>query len=211
MCYGYDGEIYTQAPGGQPAKVNIRIVTDERYIPVQNEVISNNATEMAVSPDGKEVVFVVRGEVFVTSVEGGITKRITDTPEQERSVSFSPDGRSILYAGERNNIWGLYQTSLSRSEENHFFNSTILKEEPLLVGNEEAFQPAYSPDGAEVAYLENRTAVKVINIKSKAIRTILPADKSYSYSDGDQWFDWSPDGKYLLVQYLEDNNWLSET
>ncbi len=210
LCFGYNGEIYTKAENAEPQKLAVKIETDERYTETKTETITNGVTYFDISPNGKEVVFVVRGEVFVSSIEGGFTKRITDTPEQERSVSFSPDGRSILYASERNKIWGLYQTSLTRKEESQFFNSTIIKEEPILSGNTEAFQPRYSPDGNEVAYLEDRTTVKIINLKTKATRLILSGDKNYSYEDGDQWFDWSPDGKYLLVQFLQDGSWRGE-
>ncbi|MDZ4666117.1 MAG: S41 family peptidase [Bacteroidota bacterium] len=210
LCYGYNGEIYTQTEIEDAKKIRITISTDERYPSEKIENFTTGATEMNVSPNGKEVVFVTRGEVFVTSVEGGTTKRITNTPGQERSASFSSDGKSIVYASERNNIWGIYKTDLVRKEESFFFNSTILKEEALVVGTTEAFQPKFSPDGNEVGYLEDRTAVKVLNLKTKKIRTILPAEKNYSYSDGDQSFDWSPDGKYLLVHFLQDGNWRSE-
>ena len=57
----------------------------------------NNADEYEVSSNGKEVAFVHRGEVFVTSIAEGTTRRITNTPEQERNVSFHPDGRTLLY------------------------------------------------------------------------------------------------------------------
>ncbi len=210
LCFGYNGEIFTKTESAEPQKLAIKIETDERYTETKTETITNGVTHMDVSSNGKEVVFSVRGEVFVTSIEGGITKRITNTPEQERSVSFSPDGRSVLYAAERNKIWGIYQTSLTRKEESQFFNSTLLKEEPLVVGTTEAFQPKYSPDGTEVAFLEDRTTLRIINLKTKAIRTVLPGDKNYSYEDGDQWFDWSPDGKHLLAQFLQDNNWRTE-
>jgi tricorn protease len=210
LCFCYNSEIYIKTPDGEAKKVNVKIETDERYTESRTETFTTGVTDMALSPNGKEVAYVVRGEVFVTNADGGVTKRITNTPEQERSVSFSPDGRSILYAAERNKIWGLYQTSLTRKEEAQFFNSTVLKEETILAGNTETFQPAYSPDGKEVAYLEDRTTIKIINLKSKATRTVLPGDKNYSYTDGDQAFDWSPDSKYLLVQFLQDGNWLSE-
>lgn len=210
LCYGFNGELYTQAPNATPKKVNISITTDERYATEKLENFTNGATEMNVSPNGKEIVFIVRGEVFVASVESNITKRITNTPGQERSASFSPDGKSIIYASERNNSWGIYKTDLVRKEEPYFFNATLLKEEALVVGATEAFQPKYSPNGNEVAYLEERTAVKVFNLKTKAIRTVLPADKNYSYSDGDQSFDWSPDSKYLLVNFLQEGYWRQE-
>ena len=37
---------------------------------------------------------------------------------QERSVSFSPDGKSFLYSGERGNKWKIFQTELARKK-NH--------------------------------------------------------------------------------------------
>merc|ERR1711879_862233 len=121
------------------------------------------------------------GEVFVSSIKEGTSKRITNTPEQERNVEFSPDGRSILYASERNKSWNLYQTTLGREEEKYFFNSTLLNEEVLLETSKETFQPSYSPDGKEVAFLEERTALKVINLKSKKVREIVSGDRNYSY------------------------------
>ncbi len=156
---------------------------------------------MRLSPNGKEIAYVFRGEVFVGSVEGGVTKRITNTPWQERSVSFSPDGRSLVYAAERDNNWNVYMTSIVRKEEPYFYASTVLKEEPVVATPAEEFQPAFSPDGKEVAYLENRVVLKVINLATKQTRTILPAECNYSYSDGDQNYRWSPDGKWFLVQF----------
>jgi C-terminal processing protease CtpA/Prc/Tol biopolymer transport system component len=210
LCFSYDGEIYTMSNGGQPKKVSIIIQTEGKVNPYETVSVNSGATELAVSPNGKEVAFIVRGEIFVTSVEGGVTKRITNTPDQERTVEFSKDGRSLVYAGERNNNWNVYKTSIVRSEEPYFYASTVLKEEPVIATNAEEFQPSFSPDAKEVAYLEERTTLKVINLATKAVRTILPGNKNYSYSDGDQHYEWSPDGKWFLVDFNMDNHWISE-
>lgn len=209
LCFSFRGELYTMNDGGVPKKVVIRISTDGRYNP-ERVVNVNNADEYEVSSNGKEIVFVHRGEVFVSSVAEGTTRRITNTPEQERNVSFSPDGRSILYATERNGSWDLYTTSLTRKEEKYFFNATVLKEEALLTTPAEEFQPAYSPDGKEVAYLEERTTLKVLNLATKQTRTVVPADKNYSYADGDQWYEWSPDSKWFVVNFLNENQWIGQ-
>ena len=201
LCYGYNGEIYTQVPGKDPEKVNITLRIDFASEEPEYLHLTSGASEMALSPNGKEIAFIVRGEVFVTAVDYATTKRITNTPEQERSVSFSPDGRTLVYASERNNSWNIYTTTIVRNEEKYFSTSTVLKESPVLVTDQETFQPLFSPDGKEIAYLENRTTLRVINLKTKETRTILPGKYNYSYSDGDQWYRWSPDGKWFLVDF----------
>ena len=215
LCFSFQGALHTMAPGGQPVRITVTTATDNRYAAQRTVPVNGAASEMELSPNGKEVVFVHRGEVFVASVKEGTTRRITNTPERERSVSFSPDGRSILYASERSSnagagSWDLYRTSLTRKEEPYFFNATVLKEEPLLATAAEEFQPVWSPDGKEVAYLEERTAIKVYNLASKQSRTVLAADRNYSYADGDQYFSWSPDSKWLLVQFLQDKQWITQ-
>lgn len=211
LCYGYHGRIYVQTEGSTPTLVEVEVRTDLRHLPVQTVPVNDKLTEFAVSSNGKEIAFIKRGEVFVSSIKDGTTKRITSTPEQERGVSFSPDGRSLLYAGEREGSWNLYQTSLTREEEKYFFNSTVLKETSILITEAETFQPSYSPDGKEVAFLEERTNLKVINLESKAVREIMPGNNNYSYSDGDQHYEWSPDSKWFLVNYLRDAQWTGQT
>lgn len=210
LCFTWNGDVFTMKEGETPKKLNITISLDNLDEIVQNVKIQDGASEIALSPNGKEIAFVKRGEVFVSSVKEGTTKRITNTPEQERSVSFSPDGRSIVYAGERNNSWNIYQTSISRKDEKYFFNSTILEEKTVIATDKEEFQPQWSPDGKGIAYLEQRTALKVINLASGKTRTIMPGDKNYSYSDGDQYYQWSPDSKWFLVNFLTDNQWISQ-
>ena len=189
------------AAGAAPRKVDVRIAEDGRQVLERIVPVSGGITEMRLSPNGKEIAYVFRGEIFVGSVEGGVTKRITNTPWQERSVSFSPDGRTLVYAAEKDNNWNVYTTSIVRKEEPYFYASTVLKEEPVVATPAEEFQPEFSPDGKEVAYLENRVVLKVVNLASKQTRTILPADHNYSYADGDQNYQWSPDGKWFLVQF----------
>ncbi len=201
LCFGFDGGIYTLRPGAEPQKISIKISNDGHGSVNKAVQANEKITEAKLSPSGKEFAFVFRGEIFVTSTEGGITKRITNTPWQERSIDFSPDGRSLVYAAERDNSWNVYITSIAGKDEPYFYASTLLKEEPVITTPAEEYQPAFSPDGKEVAYLENRVTLKVINLESKQVRTIMPADKNYSYADGDQYYTWSPDGKWFLVQF----------
>jgi tricorn protease len=213
LSFGYDGELYTLAPGAtEPKKVSVQIAADTRVDRIEQLKLSEGATEIAVSPDGQEVAFIVRGEVFVASTEFGDTRRITDTSTQERSVSFSPDGRRLVFAGERDGSWNLYEAHLPGKKKDvpYFFSAANVQVKTLLKNGKENFQPRYSPDGKEVAFLEGRTTLKVLNIASGKVREVLSGAMNYSYSDGDQWFDWSPDGKSLLVNFIDHNRWSAE-
>lgn len=207
LCYAHDGAIYTLKEGSQPVRLNLSMVADDGSDKLRRQVLRSGATEFAVSPSGKEIAFVVHGDVYVTSTDYTTTKRITDTPEQERNVNFSPDGRSLVYASERGGLWQIYQTSIVNKDEKQFTYATQLREEQLVKSSLVDMQPAYSPDGKSVAYIEDRGALKAVDVKTKAVRQLMDGKFQYSYSDGDLWFQWSPDSKWLLSNYIGHGGW----
>jgi tricorn protease len=213
LSFGFDGELYTMAGDeAAPRKLAVGIAADAMAPRVENLKLSEGATDMAVSPDGSEVAVVVRGQVFVASAEFGNTRRITDGPGQKRSVSFSPDGRKLLYACEVNGQWSLCEAAIQGDKKAvpSFFNAPRVTTKLLLKDAHQNFQPRYSPDGKQVAYLRDRAALHVLDIASGKTREVLSSDFNYSYEDGDQWFDWAPDGKSLAVQFVDRNRWGQE-
>jgi len=201
LCFGFDGSIYTSNDGGAPKLVDIKISNENRKNNEQILSVKGGARGLAVSPDAKEVAYIHRGEVFVSSVDGGMTKQITKTPEQEVSVSFSPDGKSLVYASERGNKWQIFQTSRVRTEELYFSSSTLLSEKLLFVNPNNCYQPLFSPDGKELAFIENRMTLKIWNKENGQFRTILGQDHLFAMGENDQYFAWSPDNKWLIFDY----------
>ncbi len=207
LAFGYDGELYTLREGEEPRKVKVSVSSDRTDSELNRQLRYSGASEIAVSPNGKEVAFVMHGDVYVTSVDYQTTKQITDTPEQERSISFSPDGRSIAYAAERGGLWQIYQSTLKNKKEDLFTYATAIEEEQLVKSEHTSFQPAYSPDGKSVAFLEDRTRLCAVDVKSHHVRQLMDGKYMYSYSDGDQWFEWSPDSRWLLASYIGTGGW----
>ncbi|MBR5690175.1 MAG: PD40 domain-containing protein, partial [Prevotella sp.] len=209
LCYGYDGEIYTFREGGSPQKVRVSIVADRSDRDLIRQTLTNGATEIGLSPAGKEIAFIAHGDVYVTSIDYKTTKRITNTPEQERNVSFSPDGRSLVYAAERNGVWQIFRTGIKSKEEKLFTYATELEEERLTQTNLTSQQPKYSPDGKMIAFFEDRGALRVMNLATKQVHTAMDGKFNYSYSDGDLWFEWSPDSRWLMTGYIGKGGWHS--
>lgn len=201
LCYTYDGEIYTQQPNGKPAKVKISLTHDDSD-QIKDLRFTTGATSAITSPDGKQVAFIVRGEVFVTSTDYATTKQITHTTAAEKSLSFSPDGRTLAYASERTGNWQLFLAKIARDEEANFSNATVIKEEVLLPSSTvERTMPQFSPDGKELAFIENRTQLKVVNLETKKVRQVTDGSTWYNTSGGFS-YEWAPDGKWFALCFI---------
>lgn len=199
LCFTYDGAIYTQANGSTPKMVEIDVVADDENIPV-SLAYTRGATSASVSPNGEQVAFVVRGNVFVTSVEYGTTKQISYTPEAETGVDFGTDNRSLVYASERDGAWNLYMAKILRDDDLNFPNATLIEETALFPAdsiNREV--PKFSPDGKEIAYIENDTKLMVYNTESKTVRQVTDGSLWYSGAFN---YEWSPDGKWFTLEII---------
>lgn len=207
LAFSWDGEIYTLSPGADPVKIPVVVNADQYANDAVKMYAKGNASSMDPSPDGKEVAFVLRGEVYVTDTKYKTTRRITDTKAQERNVSFSPDGKTLVYDSDRDGQWQLFTAKFKNPADKRFTYASEIIEEPLYKGEGVAQQPRFSPDGKKVAFLEDRTILKVIDLKTKTVTTALNGKYNYSYTDGDVPFEWSPDSEWLLVSYFDNGGW----
>lgn len=198
LAFGYHGDLYTMKPGAQPVKLTVRVRTQAKSNSDSFVSINGGVQEMAISPDGKEIAFIARGEIFVTNVDGTRTKRITDTPEAERFVSFSHDGKAVIYSSQRNGKWNLYKTERARADEPFFYASTILRESLLVDAPGDQMQPSFSPDGTKLAFVVDRHILRIRDVANgRSVDVLTGAD----WLKGDQVFSWSPDSKWLLAEW----------
>lgn len=198
LAFSYDGEIYTMTEGASPKKLDIAIVDNyENVIEKRNVGSSHYAT---VSPDGKQVAFTDRGELFVTSTAYKTTKQITHTAAAEKQLTWAPGGRAIVYVSERDGSPALYRAMIGRDDDLNFPNATVIDEQPLLpLDSVERTYPQYSPDGSELAFIADRNKLMVMDIATKQVRQITDGS-TYAERDGGFEYSWSPDGKWIVME-----------
>lgn len=198
LAFTYDGEIYTMTEGAAPKKLDIDIVDNyENVIEKRNVGSSHYAT---VSPDGKQVAFTDRGELFVTSTDYKTTKQITHTAAAEKQLTWAPGGRAIVYVSERDGYPALYRAMIGRDDDLNFPNATVIDEQPLLpLDSVERTYPQYSPDGTELAFIADRNKLMVMDIATKQVRQITDGS-TYAERDGGFEYSWSPDGKWIVME-----------
>ncbi|MEO8010288.1 MAG: amidohydrolase, partial [Dokdonella sp.] len=93
--------------------------------------------DLDVSPDGKQIVFSLLGDLYLLPIDGGTAKRISAGAAWDVQPRFSPDGREIAYTSDRgggNNIWRVGINGSGAVQ--------VSKEDFRLTNN-----PSWTPDG----------------------------------------------------------------
>ena len=200
LAFTYNGEIFTISPDGKQTKTPID-VTDFSTDEIVSVPFSSPA-EAAVSPDGKQVAFTVRGELFVTSTEYPSTKQITQTPALEGEVAWGSDGRTLYYSSLRNGRSNIYKARIARAEDPNFSNATLIEEEALFPDDGvERGMPQISPDGKKMAFVQDRNRLMVMDLASKDVKALMP-EPFTNYRDGSAYLTWSPDSKRLAMMVM---------
>ncbi|MDE6310623.1 MAG: peptidase S41 [Muribaculaceae bacterium] len=202
LAFTWDGELYTLEPGAKkPAKVAVSIDAD------QNEELrklssGSGARQPAASPDGKNVAFIYRGDVYVTSTDYKTTKQISNTAEAEGDVAWGDD-TTLYYTSERDGKFNIYKATIARSDDEPSFPyaTTIVEEAMFKPDGHERMMPQISPDGKSMAFIMDRTKLAVMDLKSKKVRMLTDGSTDRGRSGGFN-FRWSPDSKWIAMEVI---------
>lgn len=200
LAFTWNGELYTMLPGQSPAKVNIQIT--DKGNPEASEISFSSISEAVPSNDGKQIAFITRGEVFVKSTEYDSQRQITETPAGESGLSWGKDDRTLYYSSRRSGKPNIWKATIVRKDDPNFSNATSIKEEPLFADDGiERSEPLISPDGKKMAYIQNRTELKVMDLETKKIID-LDSKQITNYRSGGFDFSWSPDSRWIVLTVM---------
>ncbi len=148
---------------------------------------TSSFSDLALSPDGRKVAFVARGDVFAASVkDAGDAARVTDTTSLESQLAWAPDSRRLAYvaaspAGGQIRI--------------HDFGTN--QSAALTSGSVTDLSPVFSPDGKQLAFLRDRKQLHVMDLAAGTDRTV--ASGIFADTLGAPAPVWSPDGRWIAV------------
>ncbi len=206
IAYEFEDALWTVSPeGSEPARLAIQVPADEIKNPVERKTAKDGADELAISPDGTLAAFIVHGDVFVTAITSKedqeiappFTARVTTTPERERDLSWSPDGKDLLFSSAANGNNDLYLARPADDEipwpESFDFELTRLTDSPA-----EEYAARFSPDGERIAFIRGKASL-VVRGQSGGEETVIV--EHWLAPD----FDWSPDGQWIAYAMPNEN------
>ncbi len=116
----------------------------------------------------------------------------------ETSPSFSPDGKSVVFAwnGEREDNWDIYSLKVGTAEPSRLTSSAAME-----------YSPAWSPDGKWIAFLRSSAAnaaqLMIMPGTGGNARALLTI--SLNIDPRDHRLAWSPDSRWLVMGHNSSN------
>ena len=114
---------------------------------------------LAFDGSGKQALYLFKGDVFVLDLATAHFRRLTSTPAEETSASFSPNGRRVAYV-RTNNLYSFDLDSNRETQLTRDGSETVLNGTLSWVYWEEVFGRRdigywWAPDSQAIAYLQS--------------------------------------------------------
>lgn len=148
---------------------------------------TNQFRELALSPDGKKVAFILHGEVFAASAkDGGDATRISRTAANETQPVWASNSRSLFYISTRDGAAHLYRYDFATRDETRLTNDLLDDSSPVV-----------SPDGKSLAFIRNGQELRVVDVSTKKERLLKKGYLGRPPFAATGSIIWSPDGKWI--------------
>ncbi|MEQ9095403.1 MAG: S41 family peptidase [Phycisphaerales bacterium] len=104
--------------GAEPRAVDVYASGDSKTLDTRLETLDRQVSEAALSPDGKTLAVVARGEVFIRNTEDDRpTRRVTFTSGREQDIAWSPDNQYLYFSSDEDGEFAIYRATVSLSRD----------------------------------------------------------------------------------------------
>ncbi|KPL02091.1 MAG: hypothetical protein AMJ90_06760 [candidate division Zixibacteria bacterium SM23_73_2] len=193
ITYEYDFGIWKiPTSGGEAQEVKIIVKSEPKINIKDKKTYSSDVSEYSLSPDGKKIALLIRGELFAVPAEdGGEARRLTRTPWRESQITWSPDSKKIVYVSDRSGNQDLFLVDIK-----------TVQEERLTQTPENETKPRFSPDGQYIAYYKDTDKICFLPVGGGEEK-IFTSGNFIDFPTESTWeFEWSPDSRWIVYTML---------
>ena len=199
LVYECDDQLYRlDLDGGEPQIIEIAAPADDDQRDMLWQTLNGGCSEFAVAPSGKEVAFVVRGDIYVSRFPaGGFTRQLSDTPAVEGGLCWTSDSKALWFHSDRDGQYDLYRVTSGDPEEPRLRHTTNLESENLTHSEVDETSPQISPDGKQVVFVRDKGDIVVASLDLKQ-DTVVSHHWSYPT------IDWAPTSDWLAFSRVDE-------
>ncbi len=158
--------------------------------------MTNQFPELRLSPDGKKIAFVARGEIFAASAkDGGDAMRLTTSPAVENQIAWAPDSKRLVYISNSNGAPLL-----------HMYD--FVNRRDTIPGESKGgdADPRFSPDGKLIAFIRNGNELRIWNTESRQETLLARGHFNRPPFSQERSYTWSPDSKWIAYLSASDKS-----
>ncbi|WP_298707194.1 S41 family peptidase [Chitinophaga sp.] len=170
---------------GKTEKVALQIFRNPVLAKEQAFDVRDKISNFDVSPDGKKLAFISRGEIFVSDIEGKFVRQLPLSGERALEVLWLSDNKTLLFNQTLNGYLNLYTIAADGSGSAKQHTSDKSNNRDIAMNH----------DRTQAVYLSGRDLVKIIDCKSLQSRTIAK-DEIWAFQSVQPRF--SPNGEYVV-------------
>lgn len=192
------GDLMRSTNGGKKfASLSISVGKDFKFYPTENRTLTSGLNYYDISPNGKYVAMVSRGEVFVkpNDKEKSRTRNVSQHSYREESAKWLNDSTLLFISDRAGNKPSLHLCKSKADQPANLYQSFEFDITRILELDEGISQFVFSPDHDKMAIVEGRGKLHVYDIDSTGqIGQRITLLDGWDYPGS---LSWSPDGKWL--------------
>ena len=191
---------------GSTKKLNLNLLTDNRFELEETKTVSNGIRDLNVSPNGKLVALSINGEIFVkeNNKDRANTNNVSNHPFRDDNP-FWIDDNTLGFLSDRSGQNELYK--VVSLDENVKLNRSLKTQVTKLTNSKiDVFEPLLSPDRKKISYRIGRGKLVIADVVKGKIENVKTYSDSWASANG---VSWSPDSKYIAYSQ-QDLNFDSE-
>ncbi|GAB5552786.1 MAG: S41 family peptidase [Saprospiraceae bacterium] len=205
IVFEKDTKLYQMATkGGRAKSLNIDVTKDYRFDPQEMETFTSNVQEYDVSPNGKYMAMVIRGEIFIMPEDKDKKRAVSVAAHshREQNVAWLNDS-TLLFISDRNGNRDIFLAKAAEGQTGGLYKAFKQTVMPLTNTPAEEDNLLLSPDHQKIAFQRGRGQLIVADIDSlgKLSNEKILQD-GWDAAGG---VSWSPDSKWLAYSISDLN------
>jgi tricorn protease len=171
---------------GKEEKLDIAIIRNNILPKEKDFDVKGNITAYDISPDGKKMAFISRGEIFVSDMEAKFMQQINrGTAERVTEVKWMSDNKKLLFTQTQSGYTNLYTIAADSSSTPQQLTNDKSNNRNIVLNK----------NRSKAVYISGRDELRLLDLKTMGSKMVVK-DEMWGFQNSNPGF--SPNSEYIV-------------